>query len=117
MRLQYYDDPERRSNQKQEGNNGHLNVIYSRFKKGRRTFERYLHCFQSVEVETATRRYRVEQYGDYAPVNEDSVIRTRSIVGLVNQHKRGALSDKEYFNQLVALITKSDGDLRDEDIK
>ena len=68
-------------------------------------------------METATRRYRVEQYGDYAPVNEDSVIRTRSIVGLVNQHKRGSLSDKEYFNKLVALITKSDGDLRDEDIQ
>ena len=49
----------------------------------------YLHCFQSVEVETATRRVRVEQYGDYAPVNENSVIRTRSIVGLFNKHKRG----------------------------
>ena len=72
-------------------------------------------CIQSVEVETATRRYRVEQYGDYAPVNEDSVKRTRSIVGLVNKHKRGALSDEAYFNQLVALITNEDMDLRDED--
>ena len=89
-------------------------VIYRRFKSGRRTFERYLRCQQSVEVETATRRERIDEYGDYAEVNEASVVKTRMLVGLINKHKRGDISDDAYFNQLVTLVTEDDGDLREE---
>ena len=75
MHLQCHDDPDRRTNQGQGENNGHTNVIYRRFETWRRTFERCLHCQQTVEVGTATQKERVEEYGDYAEVKlvKDSV--------------------------------------------
>ena len=110
-RLSYYLNPEKRSNQGQEGNNGHVNKVYSRFKKGEKTMERYLVCQQSIEVETATRRYRADVLDDFAPKNKQSLIKTAMLVGLINKHKRGVLDDDHYFDKLVKTITAGDEDI------
>ena len=89
-----------------------INVIYRRFKTWRRTFEHYFHCQQSVEVETPTRRERIEEYGDYAEVNSDSIVKPRMLVGPINKHKRSEITDEAYFNKLVRLVTECDSDLR-----
>ena len=49
--LCYYLRGSSRSNQPMEGNNGHLNKLYRRCGRGRRTFDRWLEWAKSVEHE------------------------------------------------------------------
>ena len=75
--------------------------------------ERYLVCQQSIEVETATCRFRGDVLDDFAPQNTASSIKTRMLVRLINNHKRGEISDDHYFDELVKMITRGDEDVLD----
>ena len=70
-------------------------------------------CQQSIEVETATRRFRADVLDDFAPKNAESVIKTRMLIGLINKHKRGEISNDKYFHELVKMITRGDEDVLD----
>ena len=94
-----------------EGNNGHLNKLYRRGGKGRRTFRRWIKWAQSVEFETAVRVIQADKYGAYAEVNKDCIRRDRMFCSLINRHKQGQIDDDTYFDQIVKLNTYYELDL------
>ena len=50
---------------------------------------------------------------DFAPKNKDSVIKTQILVGLINKHKRSEISNDQYFDELVKIVTRGDDDVLD----